>query len=77
MQTSATATFRLYSDADCQVQVGNEVRTIPAGAAATVAGVLVNTSGAYPWTVQFSGDQFNTGFTMACGSEITAITSTQ
>ena len=75
---SATATFRLYSDVSCQTQVGSaEQRPLAGGAAATVAGVTVNVSGTYRWRVEYSGDQFNTGFTTTCGSEISAVTFTQ
>jgi hypothetical protein len=73
--SSATATFRLYSDAACQTQVGSaEQRPVAAGAAATLLGTAVSASGTYRWTVTYSGDQFNTGFTTACGSEVTQVT---
>jgi hypothetical protein len=73
--SSATATFRLYSDAACQTQVGSaEQRPVAAGAAATLIGTTVNASGTYRWTVTYSGDQFNAGFTTACGSEVTQVT---
>lgn len=72
---SARATFRLYSDAACQTQVGSdEQRPVAAGAAATLLGTTVSASGIYRWTVTYSGDQFNTGFTTGCGSEVTQVT---
>jgi prealbumin domain-containing protein len=74
---SATATFRLYSDAACGTQVGSsEVRpvAVATGTASTVNGVQVNGNGIYRWRVQYSGDAFNTGFNTACGDETTTVT---
>jgi hypothetical protein len=72
---AARVTFRLYSDASCSKQEGDdEVVTISAGGVATTAtGVTVTNTGLYYWRAQYSGDAFNTGFTTACGDEITQI----
>lgn len=79
--SSATAIFRMYSDASCATPVGSsESRPLgynaagSQGTASTVTGVQVSANGTYRWTVQYSGDAFNTGFTTACGDETTAIT---
>ena len=80
---SATAIFRLYSNAACTTLAGSETRSLSyngAGTEATsttTAGVLVSLGGTYRWTVQYSGDSFNTGFTTACGEETTAVTFVQ
>jgi len=77
---SATATFRLYSDAGCNQQVGSdEVRpvAVATGTASTVNGVQVSTSTTYYWKVQYSGDAFNSGFPGSCGDEKTLVTFTQ
>ena len=77
-----TATFRLYSDAACSVQVGvaetvSVTGVAPAGVATTVNGVQVSQNGAYRWRVSFSGNSFNEPFVTACGSEISTITFVQ
>ena len=69
----AEATFRLYSDAQCTAFVGDETVDGSGTAASTVAGVGVNQPGDYFWRVQYSGDQYNSGFTTACGDEVTQI----
>ncbi|OGO54929.1 MAG: hypothetical protein A2V85_11115 [Chloroflexi bacterium RBG_16_72_14] len=70
----ADVTFRLYSDADCTTQVGDdEVVAIVSGVASTTTGVTVYVTGEYRWRATYSGDGFNNGFTTACGSEITQI----
>jgi hypothetical protein len=72
--TAASVVFRLYSDAVCTTLVGSETdSTIVAGAASTTNGVAVTATGRYYWTVQYSGDAYNEGFTTACGTEITQI----
>ncbi len=75
---TARVTFRLYSDDSCATQEGSdEVVTISAaGVASTVTGVTVTDTGLYYWRAQYSGDAFNTGFTTACGVEITEIHAT-
>jgi hypothetical protein len=71
---TAGVTFRLYSDASCTQQVGDdETVAIVGGAAATVDGVTVTDVGEYRWRATYSGDSFNNGFTTPCGSEITQI----
>ena len=76
--TPATVTFRLYSDPACATQVGaaESVGISLAGStgtATTVNGVLVTAPGTYYWRAVYSGDAFNTGFTTACGSEVTTV----
>ena len=69
----ADATFRLYADAQCATLVGSEVVGVSGSAASTVEGIGVDDPGDYFWRVQYSGDQFNNGFTTACGDEVTQI----
>ncbi|HJU41426.1 MAG TPA: hypothetical protein VJ691_01380 [Vicinamibacterales bacterium] len=77
---AATVTFRLYADAACSALVGTEgpvgiSLSGSTGTATTVSGILVTQSATtvYYWTAQYSGDQFNSPFTTACGSEKTTI----
>jgi hypothetical protein len=77
---AATVTFRLYRDAACSTLVGAEGPVAIAmagttGTATTVNGILVAQSATtvYYWTAQYTGDQFNTPFTTACGTEKTTI----
>ena len=75
----ATVVFRLYADAGCTMLVGQEGPVTIAmagttGTATTGAGVgPISTPGVYFWTAQYSGDQFNTGFTTPCGEEQTTV----
>jgi hypothetical protein len=73
---SATATFRLYSADDCAAEslVGEEGPVLVDGStASTSVGIAVSETGFYYWQVEYSGDQFNNGFTTDCGTEITQI----
>ncbi|CAN5685646.1 hypothetical protein BH24ACT5_BH24ACT5_12890 [soil metagenome] len=72
---SANVIFRLYGNASCTGSpIGSETdTTIVGGDAATSTGVSVTATGFYYWTAQYSGDQFNNGFTTACGDEVTQI----
>jgi hypothetical protein len=73
-EAGATVTFRLYADDGCETQIGDdEVVSITDSAAETVDGVEVTETGFYFWTAQYSGDQFNNGFTTTCGDEVTQI----
>lgn len=84
--SSARVTFRLYSDDACQTQVGQAegplaiVMNGNVGTGTTTVGVAIdpagNTTFNYRWRVTYTGDQFNSGFTTACGSEVTTITMT-
>jgi hypothetical protein len=72
----ATVTFRLFSDASCSVQVGEDEvdeSITSEGVASTTAGITVLDTGEYRWRATYSGDDYNNGFTTACGSEITQI----
>jgi hypothetical protein len=82
---SARVTFRLYSDAGCSNQIGSEgpIALGYAGTtatAATINGVVIDPApaaaqtGTFSWRVTYTGDQFNTGFTTACGDEKTTVT---
>jgi len=71
---TANVVFRLYSDAACATLVGSETdSSIVSGAASTSTGITVTLTGTYRWRVQYSGDQYNTGFTTACGDEVTQV----
>ena len=77
---AATVTFRLY-DTCTQVAsdwvagdfIDSESMTLAGTSAATVDGIAVQTTGIYFWTVEYSGNQFNDGFTTSCNDEITQI----
>ena len=53
---------------------GNRV-TGTTGTSTTATGFTVAASPTtvYYWTAQYTGDQFNTGFTTACGAEKTTV----
>ncbi|MEP6639016.1 MAG: hypothetical protein ABJC39_06665 [Chloroflexota bacterium] len=71
---AATVTFRLYSDVGCSTQVGSdESVAISGGVATTATGVTVTDTGTFRWRAEYSGDDFNNGFTTACGAEVTQI----
>ncbi len=77
---AATVTFRLYADAACSTLVGAEGPVAislsgTTGTATTVNGILVSASATtvYYWTAEYTGDQFNSGFTTACGSETVTV----
>ena len=72
---SANVIFRLYDNANCTGDpVGSETdSSIVSGAASTSTGVSVAATGFYYWTAQYSGDDFNLGFTTGCGDEVTQI----
>ena len=74
-EATASVTFRLYGNANCTGDpIGSRTdTTIVAGDAATPTGIEVTASGTYYWTAEYSGDQYNNGFTTACGAEITQI----
>jgi hypothetical protein len=75
----ATVTFSLWDNCDMQTgvasdQVGvDEVIDLSGASAETVDGVAVEVSGTYYWTVTYSGDDFNFGFTTDCRDEVTQI----
>ena len=72
---TATVVFRLYGNANCTGDpIGSETdSSIVGGAAATSTGVSVTATGFYYWTAQYSGDDYNLGFTTTCGDEVTQI----
>jgi len=66
--------FRLYSNESCTTLVNSETdSSIVSGVAATTNGIAVSNSGFYYWRAQYSGDQYNAGFTTGCDAEITEI----
>jgi hypothetical protein len=82
---AARVTFRLYSDVSCATLVGAEGPLTIAmngttGTATTVVGILVDPvppaaqSATYRWTAEYTGDDFNSAFTTACGGEKTTVT---
>ena len=79
--SSATITFRLYSDASCATEVilGGEERPVTlneAGteaSASTVTGYPTTTTGTWYWRTFYSGDAFNNAASTACDLEITTI----
>jgi len=73
--------FRLYKENDNNdgCTDGNEVgnglnlnRTIDNGVASTGTGVAVG-PGTYYWQAEYTGDQYNNGFTTACKSEVVTV----
>ena len=71
---NARVRFTLYSNNTCSAQVGvTEQVTIAAGVATTVNGVLVQVNGTFYWRAEYTGDQYNQGFTTDCGSEIVKV----
>ena len=74
---AATVTFKLFSDAQCAVQVGtSETVQIVSGVAKTAAGVTVIVPDTYYWQAFYSGDQYNAPFATRCGYEVTTVGST-
>ena len=83
--SSATATFRLYSDNTCATQVGSSsVQSLTYANGGTTAtadtlggtGILVSAGATYYWRVEYTGDALNNGFHTACGVETTGVTIT-
>ena len=70
---SGTITFKLYSDAQCQNQVGSDV-TVAVGKGAdgkdyTSPAITVSKAGTYHWVASYDGDTNNSGSASACGDE--------
>ena len=76
MRADADVIFRLYSDAGCSTEVGSETVDLSGTSAATTDGVDVTDAGTYYWTAEYTGDQYNNGFTTPCGSEVTTVGAT-
>jgi hypothetical protein len=77
--SSATIDFKLFSDPDCNVQVGTtQTKTVAldvdgvTASAATTTGYSVGV-GTYRWRTFYSGDGNNNAASTACGSEVTTI----
>ncbi len=72
---AASVTFKLYSDSDCEDQVGTSetVSVSATGIAQTQTGVMVTATGFYYWMASYSGDHYNEAFDTVCGDEITQI----
>jgi hypothetical protein len=78
-RSSATVTFKLWSDSACSIQVDKSIvvtgvtsSSIPSG-----TGIDVTGPGTYYWTVDYSGDQYNSPTSSACGIESTTISAVQ
>ena len=70
---SGTITFKLYSDAQCQNQVGSDV-TVAVGKGAdgkdyTSPAITVSKAGTYHWVASYDGDTNNSGSASACGDD--------
>jgi hypothetical protein len=85
--SSATITFRVYTDSDGVVDVNTCSAANQVGADAVISITLANSgatagassgdvtvpAGHYFWTATYSGDQYNSSASTACGSEVTTI----
>jgi hypothetical protein len=77
--SSATITFKLYSEQTCTTQVGTDdqqnvtLSNAGATASANAIGYTVGV-GTYYWRTFYSGDAYNNAASTACGSEVTTIT---
>jgi prealbumin domain-containing protein len=79
---AATVRFELFSDATCTAanQVGSVTVTGVTSSVVAIpsaSGIAIASPGTYYWRVAYSGDQYNTGITKACGSETTTISRTE
>ncbi len=78
--SSATATFKLYSDSACSTLVSTSsaitlTYDTSSTAHATMSTMVTIVPGTtYYWRVTYSGDAFNNGFTSACGQESASVT---
>jgi Prealbumin-like fold domain len=82
---AASVTFRLYSDSACSALLGSDgpvsitfldPNAPTTGTATTVNGVgpvSASPTTIYYWTAQYTGDQYNTGFTTDCTVEKTTV----
>jgi hypothetical protein len=81
--TPGTLTFKLWlvnTAGVCSSQVGSSVavNNITDNVTYTMAtGISVTTATTYYWTVDYSGDEFNSLFSTTCGSESTTISKTE
>ena len=65
---TGTITFQLFSDAQCQNQVGqDDVVTVSGNGDYTSAAVTVNAAGSYFWIASYSGDANNDPVSGTCG----------
>jgi uncharacterized repeat protein (TIGR01451 family) len=66
---TGTISFKLYSDANCTVQVGSTVTKTVAGNGVYVSPtIVVSVTGTYHWIASYDGDAKNVGTTSACGA---------
>jgi uncharacterized repeat protein (TIGR01451 family) len=66
---TGTISFKLYSDANCTVQVGSTVTKTVAGNGVYVSpAIVVSATGTYHWIASYNGDAKNAGTTSACGA---------
>jgi uncharacterized repeat protein (TIGR01451 family) len=67
---SGTATFNLYTNADCTgTPVFTDTQAVSGGVATPSAAYQLPATGVYNWQVMYSGDARNAAATSVCGSE--------
>jgi uncharacterized repeat protein (TIGR01451 family) len=66
---TGTITFKLFSDANCTVQVGGDVtKTVNGNGVYVSPAIVVSAAGTYHWIAAYNGDPNNVGTTSACGA---------
>ena len=80
--SSATVTFKLWSTNTagvCSNQVGSTivVTGVTSASVPSSSGIDVTSTGTYYWTVDYSGDAYNSPQSSGCGTESTTIGATQ
>ena len=68
---TGTITFKLYSEANCQTQVGSNVTATVTGANGKdyiSPPITVSAAGTYHWIASYNGDANNAGTTTDCGA---------
>jgi uncharacterized repeat protein (TIGR01451 family) len=66
---TGTISFKLYSDANCTVQVGSTVtKTVVGNGVYVSPAIVVSATGTYHWIASYNGDAKNVGTTSACGA---------
>jgi hypothetical protein len=76
---AATIDFKLYSDPNCNTQVGiTQTKTVDVSVDGTTASAATTTgytvgAGTYSWRTFYSGDGNNNAASTACGSEVATI----
>ena len=66
---SGTITFKLFSDANCTVQVGSDVtKTVNGNGVYVSPAIHVNAAGTYHWIANYGGDTNNNATSNACNA---------